>query len=396
VDLIGWVARPRTDSEWRPCPSVWRGSTSLATTWLGTASVGTVGFRECDIPSPARSYNPAMRHLTVVVAVLALLGSSSSGLPAEAQQIAWEQWQHQVGIVEMGARSDGSLVAMVAGRLFLVSAATGATTPFAAGADGFSADPNAEPYFIVSPALALGADRCSWTADDLYILDLTSPPGIARVDSSGHATRFAPLAGVDTLGGIALDTTGQFDHRLLVTGTHGGNQTTVFAVDCGGAVTTLTDSAPQVEGGIAVAPPGFGQFAGDLIAPDENSGQVWAIDPSGKALLVALPSLPTGGDTGVESAGFVPAGFLTSGGGFAYLADRGTPNNPFPGTDTILRLSAAALASAGVQEGDLLVATEGNGTTVAIHCAESCTSTLVARGTNGGHIEGHIALVTAP
>jgi hypothetical protein len=101
------------------------------------------------------------------------------------------------------------------------------------------------------------------------------------------------------------------------------------------------------------------------------------------------PGLPTGGDTGVESAGFVPAGFV-GGAGFAYLADRGTPDNPFPGTDSILRLTAAALASAGVEDGDLLVATEGNGTTVAIRCSGGCNTIATIQGTNGGHIEGHI------
>ena len=134
-----------------------------------------------------------------------------------------------------------------------------------------------------------------------------------------------------------------------------------------------------------------GQFSGDLIAPDENSGQMWAIDPTGAATLVIIPSLPTGGDTGVESVGFVPPGF--SAGGSAYLADRGTANNPFPGTDSILRLSSAALVSAGVEDGDLLVSIEGGGTTVAIRCAATCTVNQVAQGTPGGHIEGHVLAV---
>ncbi|HEX8968448.1 MAG TPA: hypothetical protein VF937_11235, partial [Chloroflexota bacterium] len=317
--------------------------------------------------------------------------------PASAQSVAWEQWQHQSGIVDLGARGDGSLVAMAAGRLYQVASATGATTPFSTGSDGFSADPNAEPYFVVAQALTVddAPSGCGWTADDLFILDLTSPPGIARVDLAGHASRFATLAGVDTLGGIALDTTGRFGHRLLVTGTHNGNQTTVFAVDCAGLSATLTESAPQVEGGLAVAPATFGQFAGDLIAPDENSGQVWAIDPAGGVALVDVPNLPSGGDTGVESEAFVTPGFV-GGGGYAYLADRATPGNPFPGTDSLLRISAAALASAGVQDGDLLIATEGNGTTVAIHCADTCVSRVVAQGTSGGHIEGHIVLLTSP
>ena len=310
---------------------------------------------------------------------------------ADAQQTAWEQWQHQPGIVELGVRADGGLVAMAAGRL--LSASNNGFAAFSAGPDGFTADPGAEPYFVVAQPLAVDNTQCAWTADDLLILDLTSPPGIARVDRTGHASRLSTLGGVDTLGGIALDLTGRFGHRLLVTGTHNGNQTTVFAVDCQGNSSTLTDSAPQVEGGIAVAPLTFGQFGGDLIAPDENSGQVWAIDPAGKASVVAVPALPTGGDTGVESVGFVPPGFVERNGN-AYLSDRGTPNNPFPGTDSILRLSAAALGGTGVQDGDLMVATEGNGTTVSIHCADACITTVVAQGTNGGHIEGHIVFAT--
>jgi hypothetical protein len=323
---------------------------------------------------------------SALLLVLALLPET------EQPGTAWEQWRHQAGIVDIGARADGTLLSMAAGHLFLVSPSTDAVTPFSSGPGGFSADPNAEPYFVVAQPVAVDNASCTWNADDLFILDLVSPPGIARVDPAGSATRFATLAGVDTLGGIALDTSGLFGHRLLVTGTHDGNQTTVFGVDCQGAVTSITTSAPQVEGGIAVAPPTFGQFAGELIAPDENTGQVWAIDASGTVSLVSVPNLPTGGDTGVESEGFVPTGFL-SGGGFAYLADRATPNNPFPGTDSILRISSSTLASAGVQEGDLLVSTEGNGTTVAIHCADVCTATPIAQGTSGGHIEGHIVLV---
>ena len=323
----------------------------------------------------------------VIVTALTLGGAACLAGPSFADQAAWEQWQKIPGVVDVGARADGSLVVMAAGRLYLMSS-TGATTPFAAGPDGFSTDPNAEPYFVIAPALAVDGASCAWNADDLFVLDLTSPPGIARVDPAGHASRFATLAGVDTLGGIALDTTGRFGYRLLATGTHNSNKTTVFAIDCQGSSTTLTDSAPQVEGGIAVAPPTFGQFAGDLIAPDENSGQVWAIDPGGGVSLVAVPGLPTGGDTGVESEGFIPPGF--GGGGFAYLADRGTPNNPFPGTDSLLRLSGSALVAAGIEEGDLLIATEGNGTTIAIRCSDTCSVIEAAQGTRGGHIEGHI------
>ena len=48
----------------------------------------------------------------------------------------------------------------------------------------------------------------------------------------------------------------------------------------------------------------------------------------------------------------------------ACLADRLTPGNKHPGDDSILRLSAAALARAGIRAGDLLVATEGGANTI--------------------------------
>src|SRR5260370_29677997 len=104
-----------------------------------------------------------------------------------------------------------------------------------------------------------------------------------------------------------------------------------------------------------------------------------------------MPNMPSGGASGDERVGVVPRCFTL--GGSAYLAVRGTPNNPFPGTDSLLRLAAAALVSAGVQDGDLLVSTEGGGTTVAIHCEATCTVAQVAQGTPGGHIEGHIVAV---
>ena len=87
----------------------------------------------------------------------------------------------------------------------------------------------------------------------------------------------------------------------------------------------MTRSAPKLEGGIAVAPASFGRFAGELIAPDENSGRVYAISPEGRSTLLADSGLARGGDVGVESAGFVPPGFGPS--WSALVADRRTPGS---------------------------------------------------------------------
>jgi hypothetical protein len=146
-----------------------------------------------------------------------------------------------------------------------------------------------------------------------------------------------------------------------------------------------------MEGGIAVAPPGFGAFGGDLVAADELSGQVLAVRPDGSTAVVAHSGLPAGGDVGVEGVGFVPAGF--GAGGAAYFADRSTPGSPHPGTDTLLRLDAGALGGTGVRDGDLLAATEGGARTIAVRCTASCAVSEIAVGPAPAHGEGHVMVV---
>jgi hypothetical protein len=378
-----------------------------------------------------RSMRRTTTCLAVVMAVVAGLGVSGVGLrdvsvptialaegvpapipaampaPVAASAVVWEEWVRLVGAVDVaGVRTDGRMVVVAAGKLYLVSM-DGAVTPFAQGEGGYSGSADVEPYAVVVPDLPgqpgqpgqvgqlgqpglPGQTGCVFQRDDVFILDF-GPPGLLRVDPAGRVTRFATFANVDWLYGIALDTVGRFGYRLLVSGA-GQERNWVLAVDCMGGVTTVTDQGPVIEGGYEVAPADFGAFGGDLIAPDELSGQIWAFSPDGRVRLVATPELPSGGDTGVESVGFVPRGFL-GGNGAVYLADRGTPENPFPGTDSVLRLSAQALVAAGVQEGDLLVATEGGGATVAVRCGATCSVLPIADGPAGGtagHIEGHI------
>jgi hypothetical protein len=186
--------------------------------------------------------------------------------------------------------------------------------------------------------------------------------------------------------GIVFDDVGSFGHRLLVTATRPSGST-VYAIDCRGAVTTVARTAPRVEGGYAVAPRAFGRFGGDLVAPDENSGRVYAIAPDGRSRVLAASGLPHGGDIGVESAGFVPPAYRR-----ALVADRVSPGNPHPGDDAVLSVGRADLVRAGVRAGDLLVATEGGALTDAIRCgARSCRVTHVADGPAAAHLEGHIA-----
>jgi hypothetical protein len=228
---------------------------------------------------------------------------------------------------------------------------------------------------------------CSFPRDYVYALALGSNPGVVVVNRRGRARRFVDLPAEVGPRGIAFDTVGRFGRRLLVIGVV-GDQSQVFSVDCRGRIQTLTRTAPKMEGGIVVAPLSFGRFGGQLIAPDEISGRIVAIDPQGAAQTVARSGIPIGPDIGVESAGFVPSGFTRT--GAAYLADRGSPGSPTAGTNSILILRGAALARARVAPGDLLVASEAAARTIAVRCAATCTVRHVADGPGVAHPEGHI------
>jgi hypothetical protein len=274
------------------------------------------------------------------------------------------------------------------GRLSILSAGHD-LSPFARATDGYVTALGPEPYIALAATATVAGAGCSFDQDDTYALEPNNP-GVVRVGVTGRAGRFADLPSGLLPDGIAFDGAGRFDHRLLVTAT-AHDATSVFAVDCRGVVSTLTKHAPRVEGGIAIAPHSFGRFAGDLIAPDEQSGRIFAIDPAGHATTLAKSGLPAGGDIGVESAAFVPPAFGPN--GVAYLADRRSPGNPHPGTDSILELSGADLARAGIRAGDLLVASEGGAQTILVQCSAACTVRHIAEGPRTTHAEGHITFV---
>ncbi|MDQ6917897.1 MAG: hypothetical protein M3Z98_00930 [Candidatus Dormibacteraeota bacterium] len=314
-------------------------------------------------------------------------------LAAANGNLVWERWQHLPGVFDVaGPLPDGSLLVATANGLFLLKPATAELSPahvaLTAPAGG------AEDYIDFSQGLGSSEMGCSFPTPAVYVLRTASPPAVLRVDMvGGGSSTFATVGGVDTLSGIAFDRFGRFGNRLLVIGPHAG-QTVVDAIDCNGKVSVITTSAPRMEGGMEVAPPGFGSYSGDLVVPDEYSGNIFAVTPEGTVRVLAASGLPVGGDIGVESAGFVPFGFFR--GGAAYLADRATANNPHPGTDTLLRLRSSALQSEGVSEGDLLVATEGGGDTIVVHCPAdgSCAPVRhLGQATAGAHGEGHLLLV---
>ena len=120
----------------------------------------------------------------------------------------WEHSKTIPGIFDVaGPRQDGSLVVAGNGLLYLVDP-SGNVSPFARGAQGYAADAGAEAYLTVSPGHEVSAAGCSFAPDDVFVLRLHAPLGITRIDAQGHATPFATVSGVESLGVIGFDNTG--------------------------------------------------------------------------------------------------------------------------------------------------------------------------------------------
>jgi hypothetical protein len=333
-----------------------------------------------------------MRRALAIASAVALTGCGSGGavmahdVSSTAKLARWKPFVHVTRPLDLaGPRRDGSLVLAAAGRLWVLER-SGTVRPVS---PAYKSPGGEEAYIaFVSPA-ASSAPRCL-RQGAAYALKIPAPHGVLKI---GPGNRVRPLATLHAKGlvdGITFDQVGDFGHRLLVT-VNNGSRTTVEAIDCHGHIQTITRDAPRVEGGIVVAPRGFGRFGGDLIVPGEVSGKVFAISPGGATALVADSGLPHGNDIGVESDGFLSA----DENGSMLLADRLTPGNPHPGDDVILRVSNRALRGAGARPGDLIVATEGGARTDAIRCGGSgCQVRHVADGPAVAHAEGHIASVS--
>jgi hypothetical protein len=329
------------------------------------------------------------RWIALAGSCFTLLAASCGAGAAGAQEITWTPFQGAQGVVDLaGPRSDGRLVVAMGGgvQLFGGSGLRPFTSPTGDGAYVPSAN---EPYIALTPKVRLPKAHCSFHRDEVFAIG-ENPNRVVRITRAGRASDFVVLPS-PFLGAITFDRVGTFGHRLLVSGTEVG-QSTLYAIDCRGRVRTLMDHGPNVEGGIEVAPRGFGRFGGRLIGLDEMHGPIYAFKPNGSVTTLATPSLPTGADIGVESLGFVPR---LKPNGAAFLADHGVPGAPHPGTDSLLRLTAAQLKSAGVGAGDLLVATEGGAETVVVRCRrrKPCSVRRIGQGPSVAHAEGHIAFL---
>ena len=330
-----------------------------------------------------------VRGVTLPTLTIAALLAAASPLAARDQDPgAWQAWRMTRGVVDVvGPRSDGRFVVAARGRLFLLRTANARLVPYPSSGAPYAADAKLEPYITVAgPRQRVAAAQCGFPRDTVYAIEPAGKTRVLVVTPGGRVRPLARIRGVKTLNGIVFDTVGHFGGRLLVLGLTAGGSGALVTVDCRGRTHTVTRSAPHLEGGPVVAPAGFGAFAGDVIAPDEVDGRLLAVAPDGSVRDLVDPGQPAGGDIGVESLGIVPSARAD-----AYLADRYSPGNANPGHDTILRLGADALRRAGVVPGDLLASLEGGGTTIAVHCAATCSASAVATAPAGAHAEGSIS-----
>ena len=344
---------------------------------------------------------PRRRPLQRLVVAGVFLGATllACGIFAVAAADSKPLWRPVLRVNEpvdlAGPRSDGRLVVAttgVSGGLLSLWQPLGPLSPFARGPGGYSSA-SGEPYIAVAPRRVFRSLHCSFGRDSVYAIDQSAAPGVIKMTRRGVVSRFAELPPGSLPEGITFDRIGRFGHRLLIAARVGAS-TTVFGVDCRRGLHTFARGAPPVEGGIAVAPPGFGRFTGELIMADEVSGNVYASSAAGKTRLVVNSGTPSGGDTGVESLGFVPATFRKH--RFrAFVASAHGDSNFGPGTRAILALGPRALQRTGIRPGDLLGVSELAGTTVAIHCVRRCSSRTVAGGPAAGHIEGHVVFAPA-
>jgi hypothetical protein len=321
----------------------------------------------------------------VAVAVAMLVNGAS----AASSGGRWRPLLEVPKIVDaVGPRADGRLVLSTLRGLFLLRPG-GRAEAFANGTGGYAAS-RGEPYIALAPERRLPAAKCSFERDDVFALDADSGPGVTRVTSTGHASRLLDLPAGAFPSGIAFDLAGRFGFRLLVT-VIVDKKTTLYAIDCLGHATVLVRGAPRVEGGMVVAPRSFGRFAGELIAPNETTGRIYAFAPAGNVRLVVKSGLRAGGDIGVEGLGFVPAGLGSR--GAAYFSDLGAPGAPTEGTNSLLVLRGRDLERAGLRAGELVASTEAGAITIAVRCARRCSVRHVADGPRATHGEGHVTFV---
>jgi hypothetical protein len=330
-----------------------------------------------------------------LAALLAVAWMAMWPATVRAADATWDRWVSIPGVVDIdGPRSDGTFLVAGSAALYLVDP-TGQVQPFARGAGGYREDPGKQTFLARSPGSHVDTSNCDFGVDETYILRQHAPLGINRISADGEDSGFfTNVTVVSRQTALAFDQYGTFDHRLLFMGVSpNGKSSLVLAVDCTGLGYFVTRSLPVITSEMAVAPPAFGPFAGDLIFTD-NSGRVLALSPKGSVRVVSGVVRDEVGPR-LNSVGFVPDNFIERGGA-AYIADHKTPGSAFPGSDTLLRFDSDRLAAAGVKDGDLLLAQEDGGALFAVRCADTCGAIPLITTDRTIHAQGRIAFAVNP
>src|SRR5437870_6638775 len=197
----------------------------------------------------------------------------------------------QVVFSKVGVQSFASLPKPVSvtwtGSTFIASSRDGVTKLVKVDTDG-SVQPFAtsfrgegEVYVAVSPGQA------GFPAGELF---LCSGDSIYEVDSSGASAKvFTTPAKGTTINFLVFDDDGSWGFLLYALGTGGQ----LWAIDSNGRaslVTKLGDGlTPE---GIAVAPPAFGKFAGDMLVSMEGSHNVVGIPRSNPSTFTTIANFP--------------------------------------------------------------------------------------------------------
>src|SRR5436190_18800511 len=196
-----------------------------------------------------------MARWIVPVAVGLWLALASGAAAATA---TWQSVQAAPGVVDVaGPRTDDTLVAAVGGGIEAFNGRSLIPFTHLTGRGAYA--PSAgESYIAVTPDVRLPKSGCSVHRNDVFALG-DNPDRVVRITSRGNASNFVSLPS-PFLSAIAFDRVGTFGHRLLVAGT-ANDATTLYAIDCRGRAKVLTGHGLLIEGGMEVAPRGFGGSA---------------------------------------------------------------------------------------------------------------------------------------
>src|SRR6266516_4827318 len=141
---------------------------------------------------------------------------------------------------------------------------------FFAAIPGYPVPTCLEMYLAISPGLG------TWAPNDIYA---TQGNLVWKIAPSGSpVTLFAtiPSGCGSTHSGITFDHVGTFANDMIVT----CNTGSVWRVNSAGVPTFVASTGTFLEGP-AIPPLSFGPAGGQILAADENSGNVWAISNTG-------------------------------------------------------------------------------------------------------------------